>query len=51
VGAILDDGNRTGVWVVNGTTSTVKFTPVKVQLQRGNQGETRIASPKSVPGE
>jgi RND family efflux transporter MFP subunit len=31
VGAILDDGNRTGVWVVNGTTSTVKFTPVKVQ--------------------
>ncbi|MBO0144689.1 efflux RND transporter periplasmic adaptor subunit [Agrobacterium sp. Ap1] len=31
VGAILDDGNRTGVWVVNGTTSTVKFTPVKVR--------------------
>lgn len=31
VGAILDDGNRTGVWVVNGTTSTVKFAPVKVQ--------------------
>ncbi|NKM01804.1 efflux RND transporter periplasmic adaptor subunit [Rhizobium leguminosarum] len=31
VGAILDDGSRTGVWVVNGTTSTVKFTPVKVQ--------------------
>ena len=27
VGAILDDGNRTGVWVVNGATSTVKFTP------------------------
>ncbi|MCQ1574510.1 efflux RND transporter periplasmic adaptor subunit [Neorhizobium galegae] len=31
VGAILDDGNRTGVWVVNGATSTVKFTPIKVQ--------------------
>ena len=31
VGAILDDGSRTGVWVVNGATSTVKFTPVKVQ--------------------
>ncbi|MFS2176937.1 efflux RND transporter periplasmic adaptor subunit [Rhizobium pisi] len=29
VGAILDDGNRTGVWVVNGTT--VKFTQVTVQ--------------------
>lgn len=31
VGSILDDGNRTGVWVVDGGTSTVKFTPVKVQ--------------------
>lgn len=31
VGAVLDDGNRTGVWVVNGTTSTVKFTSVRVQ--------------------
>jgi RND family efflux transporter MFP subunit len=31
VGAILDNGNRTGVWVVNGSTSTVKFTPVKVR--------------------
>lgn len=31
VGAILDDGMRTGVWVVNGAASTVKFTPVKVQ--------------------
>lgn len=31
VGAILDDGGRTGVWVVNGTPSTVTFTPVKVQ--------------------
>ncbi|OYR11708.1 efflux RND transporter periplasmic adaptor subunit [Brucella thiophenivorans] len=31
VSAILDNGNRTGVWVVNGTTSTVKFTPVAVR--------------------
>ncbi|ASV88158.1 efflux transporter, RND family, MFP subunit (plasmid) [Ochrobactrum quorumnocens] len=31
VGAILDDGSRTGVWIVNGTPSTVKFTPVKVR--------------------
>ncbi|WP_421566204.1 efflux RND transporter periplasmic adaptor subunit [Ochrobactrum sp. EDr1-4] len=31
VGAILDNGNRTGVWVVNGSTSTVKFTPVAVR--------------------
>jgi RND family efflux transporter MFP subunit len=31
VGALLDDGNRTGVWVVESTTSTVKFTPVKVR--------------------
>lgn len=31
VGAIMDDGNRTGVWVVDGATSKVKFTPIKVQ--------------------
>lgn len=31
VGAILDDGSRTGVWVVTGTPSMVKFTPVKVR--------------------
>ncbi|RWX81305.1 efflux RND transporter periplasmic adaptor subunit [Neorhizobium lilium] len=31
VGAILDDGSRTGVWVVDSGTSTVKFTPVKVK--------------------
>ena len=31
VGAILDDGNRTGVWVVNAATSTVKFTPVEIK--------------------
>ena len=31
VGSILDDGSRTGVWVVNGATSTVKFTPVEIK--------------------
>ena len=31
VGAILDDGSRTGVWTINGATSTVKFTPVDVE--------------------
>jgi len=31
VGAILDDGNRTGVWVVRGTPSTVTFTPVEIR--------------------
>lgn len=31
VGAIVDDGSRTGVWTINGATSTVKFTPVGVK--------------------
>ena len=31
VGAILDDGSRTGVWTINGATSTVNFTPVEVK--------------------
>ncbi|QPB23841.1 efflux RND transporter periplasmic adaptor subunit [Rhizobium sp. 007] len=31
VGSILDDGNRTGVWVVDSGTSTVKFTPVEIK--------------------
>ncbi|MBY5818345.1 efflux RND transporter periplasmic adaptor subunit [Rhizobium leguminosarum] len=31
VGAILDDGTRTGVWVVNGATSTVNFFPVEIK--------------------
>ncbi len=31
VGAIVDDGSRTGVWTINGATSTVKFTPVVVK--------------------
>jgi RND family efflux transporter MFP subunit len=31
VGAILDDGSRTGVWVVNGATSSVNFFPVEIK--------------------
>ena len=31
VGAILDDGSRTGVWIINGATSTVNFTPVEIK--------------------
>jgi RND family efflux transporter MFP subunit len=30
LGAVLDDGRRTGVWVLDGTTSTVRFWPVKL---------------------
>ncbi|TCP99808.1 RND family efflux transporter MFP subunit [Rhizobium sp. PP-F2F-G36] len=49
VGAILDDGNRTGVWVVDGTTSTVKFTPIKVhQLGEETAFVTGIGSGEEV---
>ncbi|WP_454814060.1 efflux RND transporter periplasmic adaptor subunit [Labrys neptuniae] len=30
LGAVLDDGQLTGVWVLDGATSTVKFQPVKL---------------------
>ncbi|NRP72509.1 Multidrug resistance protein MdtA [Ensifer psoraleae] len=30
LGAVLDDGERTGVWVVDSATSTVHFRPVKL---------------------
>ncbi|AZO01019.1 efflux RND transporter periplasmic adaptor subunit [Mesorhizobium sp. M9A.F.Ca.ET.002.03.1.2] len=30
LGAMLDDGNKTGVWVLDSATSTVHFRPVKV---------------------
>ena len=41
LGAVLDNGQRTGVWVLDGATSTVKFRPVK--LVRVN-GETAVIS-------
>lgn len=31
VGAILDDGSRTGVWTINNGTSTVNFAPVEIK--------------------
>ncbi|WP_105383461.1 efflux RND transporter periplasmic adaptor subunit [Neorhizobium alkalisoli] len=31
VGAILDDGIRTGVWVLNGAASTVNFAPIAIK--------------------
>jgi RND family efflux transporter MFP subunit len=30
VGAVLDDGEKTGVWVLDSATSTVRFRPVKL---------------------
>jgi multidrug efflux pump subunit AcrA (membrane-fusion protein) len=30
LGAVLDDGRKTGVWVVDSATSTVRFRPVKI---------------------
>jgi len=41
LGAVLDDGRKTGVWVLNSATSTVHFRPV--QLVRVS-GETAVIS-------
>ena len=30
LGAMLDDGQKTGVWVFDSATSTVRFRPVKL---------------------
>jgi multidrug efflux pump subunit AcrA (membrane-fusion protein) len=30
LGAVLDDGEKTGVWVLDSATSTVQFQPVKL---------------------
>jgi multidrug efflux pump subunit AcrA (membrane-fusion protein) len=30
LGAVLDDGEKTGVWVLDRATSTVRFRPVKL---------------------
>jgi RND family efflux transporter MFP subunit len=41
LGAVLDDGRKTGVWVLDSATSTVRFRPVKlVQVS----GETAVIS-------
>lgn len=31
IGAVLDDGNRTGVWVIDQGSSTVRFVPVQIK--------------------
>jgi RND family efflux transporter MFP subunit len=41
LGAVLDDGRKTGVWVLDGATSTVRFRPV--ELVRVS-GETAVIS-------
>jgi RND family efflux transporter MFP subunit len=41
LGAVLDDGRRTGVWVVDSATSTVHFRPVKLVRV---SGETAVIS-------
>ncbi len=41
IGALLDDGNRTGVWVFDRGSSTVRFAPVQIK-QLG--GETAIVT-------
>jgi RND family efflux transporter MFP subunit len=41
LGALLDDGQKTGVWVVDGASSTVHFRPVKLLRVTG---ETAVIS-------
>ncbi len=41
LGAVLDDGRKTGVWVVDHDTSTVRFRPVKLVRV---SGETAVIS-------
>jgi RND family efflux transporter MFP subunit len=41
LGAVLDDGRKTGVWVFDGVTSTVHFRPVKLVRVTG---ETAVIS-------
>jgi RND family efflux transporter MFP subunit len=41
LGAVLDDGRKTGVWVLDRTTSTVHFRPVKLVRV---SGETAVVS-------
>ena len=43
LGAVLDDGRKTGVWVVDSATSTVRFQPVKTcPGERRNRRGLRI---------
>jgi len=41
LGAVLDDGRKTGVWVLDSATSTVRFRPIKLVRV---SGETAVIS-------
>jgi RND family efflux transporter MFP subunit len=41
IGAVLDDGSRTGVWLLNRDSSTVRFVPIQIK-QLG--GETAVVT-------
>jgi hypothetical protein len=41
LGAVLDDGRKTGVWILDRATSTVHFRPVKIVRM---SGETAVIS-------
>ena len=42
LGAVLDDGRKTGVWVLDSATSTVRFRPVKlVRVTERNRCDLR----------
>src|SRR5215216_2647253 len=41
LGAVLDDGGKTGVWLLDSATSTVRFRPVKILRV---SGETAVVS-------
>ena len=41
LGALLDDGRKTGVWILDRATSTVHFRPVKLVRMTG---ETAVIS-------
>jgi hypothetical protein len=45
LGAVLDDGRKTGVWVLDSATSTVRFQPIKLVRV---SGETAVISGLSV---
>lgn len=45
LGALLDDGERTGVWVLDSTTSTVRFLPVKLVRVSGEAAVISGLSP------
>jgi multidrug efflux pump subunit AcrA (membrane-fusion protein) len=45
LGAVLDDGRKTGVWVLDTATSTVRFRPVKLLRVTGEAAMITGLSP------